>query len=406
MIRNMDKLPAPKSYALNKANVKKFLNAIEDDDVREVMKVLLDNTLHVSYNEFLGQLENIIKQVIILVPVNRPVFVFVDSNFSAYFYKSNYWMFMLIKNAIKTKYSRTIKLISSLDDIRVMNDDMILLIDDCIYSGIQMSNTIEKMINMHNKQIQLMLAVPYISKAGLILIYEKYKNNISINKCKFLLPKNYNIITPLGEYLIENEREKLLETQAQSQAATILSKAKTQAVQKAEKLAGYYHHLDTQIIMKAYPVYFDHKVGRHKSSFPAVYAGIVPNNNNRQILYHIVYECGVGLQIWMSELDEYKAKGLNNKKKLKEIIDNIKYQKQFIKKADLEATVIPLLNNCENVRVHASKHIYESSCPLPPYKRQSTSKNSTFSQSISQKNSFKSVPNISRSVLKRSNKSI
>jgi len=402
----MDKLPAPKSYALNKANVKRFLNAIEDDDVREVIKVLLDNTLHVSYNEFLKQLENIIKQVIHAVPVDRPVFVFVDSNFSAYFYKSNYWMFMLIKNTIKTIYDRSTKLITSLDDTRVMNNDMVLLIDDCIYSGIQMSNTIERMKNIHNKQVQLMLATPYISKAGLILIYEKYKNNASINKCTFLLPNKYNIIKPLGEYLIENERQKLLEMQPQTQSATILSKAKTQAIEKAEKLAGYYYHVNTQIIMEAYPVYFDHKVGQHKSSFPAVYAGIVPNKNNRFILYHIVYECGVGLQYWMSELNEYKVKGLNNKTKLKEIIDNIKLQKQFIKKADLQATIIPLLKNCENFRVHASKHIYESSCPLPPYKRQSTtSKSSTFSQSSSHNYSFRRVPNISRSVLKRSNKS-
>jgi hypoxanthine-guanine phosphoribosyltransferase len=405
----MDKLPAPKSYTLNKTSVKRFLNAIEDDDVREVIKVLLDNTLHISYKEFLKEIENIVKYIITVVPVDRPVFVFVDSNFSAYFYKSNYWMFMLIKNAIKTKYGRSIKLITTLDDTRVIDNDMVLLMDDCIYSGIQMSNTIENMKNTHNKKIQLMLAVPYVSNAGLYIIYEKYKKNFQIkDSCTFLLPKKYNNIKPLGEYLIEHEREKILHTQA-SRSETrqnLQLQAETQATRKAEKLAGYYHHLDKQIIMKAYPVYFDHKVGQHKSSFPAVYAGIVPNYNNERIIYSIVYEAGIGLEIWKSELEQYKKNGVNDEKILQNIIDNINHKKQYLKKGDLKATIIPLLNNCENVRVYASKHIYESSCPVPPYKRSSTSKSSTFSQSISQKNSFRSLPNISRSVLKRSNKSI
>lgn len=405
----MDKLPVPKSYTLNKTNVRMFLAAIENDDVREVIKVLLDNTLHISYKEFLQEVENIVKQIITKVPVDRPVFVFVDSNFSAYFYKSNYWMFMLIKNAIKTKYGRSIKLITTLDDKRVIDNDMVLLMDDCIYSGIQMSDTIEKMKNTQLKKVQLLLAVPYISNAGLSIIDKKYNQNVQIKDiCTFLLPKKYNNIKPLGEYLIEHERKQLLQTRTgRSETRQKLElQAETQAIRKAENLANYYHHLNAQVIMKAYPVYFDHKVGQYMSSFPAVYAGIVPNDNNRDILYHIVYECGVGLQIWMSKLDEYKAKGIRNKKELNDIIDNIKFQKKFIKKADLQATVIPLLNNCENVRVYASKHIYESSCPVPPYKRSSTSKSSTVSQSSSQKPSFRSVPNLSRSVVKRSNKSV
>jgi hypothetical protein len=42
-------------------------------------------------------------------------------------------------------------------------------------------------------------------------------------------------------------------------------------------------------------------------------------------------------------------------------------------------TIIPLLNNCENVKVSASKHIFESSCPLPPYKRANASKSASVS---------------------------
>ena len=375
----MSKLPIPQSYTLNKANVKRFLNAIEDDDIRGTMRTLLDNTIHISYKEFLDQINKIVPQVINYVPTDRPVFVFVDSNFSAYFYKSNYWMFMLIKNTIIHKYDKKIKLVTSLDDKKIQENDIILLIDDCIYSGIQISTTIKNMQNTYNKKLNIMLFVPYVSKAGLILINKEYQSNTQLKKnCAFLIPKSFNIIRPFGEYIEKSQ---------------------------AEKLAGYYHHLNADMIREAYPIYFDHKVAKFRSSFPAVYAGIVPNYNNREQLYYLVSQFLIGLGIGKYDLYEYKKQGVKDEKKLKEILDYIKYNKKLIKQAELKMTIIPLLNNCEDIRVSPSKHIYESSCPAPPYKRASgPTEESMLLQEFASKTkrtSFKSVPNVSRAFSSR-----
>lgn len=340
----MDKLPVPKSHTLNEENVKKFIEAVDNDEVRKIVRIMLNNTVHISYNEFSKQIRRLLPQAITSVVEDRPIFVYVDTNYSEYFYKSNYWMFMMVKSAIKEN-RKQIKLVNTLDDERIINGDIILLIDDCMYSGIQTSNTIANMQNTKNKSVKILLFVPYISKASLELVNEKFADNKQLRNCSLQEPENCKIIIPFGYYI--NEKQ-------------------------AELLADYYPHLSSKWIMEAYPIYFDHKVAKYRSSFPAVYAGIVPNANNRYLLYLMVSQYFIGLDISKNKLENYKRQGFADENKLKELKEYIQYHKKFIKRAELQMTIIPLLNNCENMRVSAAKHIFESSCPVPPYKSQTS----------------------------------
>jgi chaperonin GroEL (HSP60 family) len=134
------------NYKINEENKKLFLEKTAEE-VRPIMKFILDITIHVSYETFVKKIkENLIKLLKEHYKTNNTIFVFL--NRFEYKSKSNYWMYKYILYFLKN-IQEDVKIIFTLEEEEINDNDIILLIDDCIYSGEQMSSTIEKITDYY-----------------------------------------------------------------------------------------------------------------------------------------------------------------------------------------------------------------------------------------------------------------
>ena len=213
----------PLNYEFNKINKQLFLDNTAVD-AREAMEKLLDKIIHVSYYKFIEQIKNNLDKdkVIAQKLENRPIFFYFDKS-HVIFEKSNYWIYTYITQYFNKKNIQTV-LINNNNYNKLQKDDIVLLVDDCIYSGHQITNTINELyhiinINQINKEIKLLLFVPYISVEGLESINRLYKSkkpelniskHIKIKKITNILElhelnsifKYYSKHTELNKYLI------------------------------------------------------------------------------------------------------------------------------------------------------------------------------------------------------------
>jgi hypothetical protein len=324
------------SYSLDQNNVKLFLEKITNPMTKQAIQVLLNNTTHISYEEFANIIKsNILDVVKMLRPDRKIIFAYGDTKLDEFYYKSNYWIFKMIKGYLQ-EYDVKLYFIYDLNNNRIRDDDTVLLIDDCIYSGIQMAKYVSNIQNNESKQLNILLFIPYISKAGEKLVKDAFNKNAAFSKCTLKKLANYKVIVPYSCYATDEE---------------------------AESISSYYVHLSTKIVLEAYPIYFDHKVAKYMSSFPTVYSGIIPNLHNQGVILEItnLYD----------ELDKYdllrfaKEQGENIGYSFETINNILGEIKQLIKDNEKELEIIPLLNNCQNV---IAPDLYDSSCPVPPYK--------------------------------------
>jgi hypothetical protein len=242
------------NYKFNEHNKKLFLENTAED-VRNIMERFLDITIHISYESFIKKIkDNLIQVLKNNYESHNKIFVYIN------YYeinKSNYWIYRYIEYFLKD-LKISVKIIDTLDEEEVKNNDIILFTDDCIYSGLQMSGVIYNIKNTNNKEVKIILFVPYISKYGLNNIKKSYNENTSLNKCKFII-SDHEIIKPLKHFLSEDDINKLF----------------------------YYYNEHYDRASKRYAIYFDHKLGDTLSTFPKIYNGLVPNKNNLDIIKKI-----------------------------------------------------------------------------------------------------------------------
>lgn len=153
----------PLSYKINQINKQLFIEHTADDAKEAVIK-LLNSIIHISYETFIEQIQKNLNEVINYKLDNRPIFIYMNKKDTN---KSSFWMYLLIEKIFKKIYIE-IKLIYDFKE--VIDNDIVLLVDDCIYSGSQISNTIYSLLNKLpvNKRIKLMLFVPYMSLNGFL----------------------------------------------------------------------------------------------------------------------------------------------------------------------------------------------------------------------------------------------
>lgn len=317
------------SYAFNNVNKKKFIEATATD-ARTAVEKLLKNTLHISFNQFITIVRNAFIRILKLLVPSRPIFIYIDTDQGEDFrYKSNYWLYIYL-----TRFApdTTFILISSLDDARVINNDIVLLIDDCIYSGDQMSRSVARLSNKMRKHVQLILFVPYMSIKGLESVRAAHKHNTDLHNIELKTIK-HTIIYPISSFM--NQRE----------AATMFN---------------YYSTLDNPVDiskeLQKYAVYFDHKVGDNVSSFPLFYSGLVPNQKNKKFLNRIsplLYQLQQAEKVYKKQITR------ENEVRYVSLIYKIYSFREYM-------DLYPLLQNCE----HEIKipDFFNSSCPKPPYK--------------------------------------
>jgi len=309
----------PLDHSLNKHNVSKFINA-SDVKVRDICNIIIKNSIHISFETFLTCLNNNINYLLSIVNSKRPIFILVENLlYYDYKFKSNYWIYTYVQNYIKFKTSskRKIILINNLEYEKLKNKDYVIFLDDCVYSGYQMTETISTLKNINKLSLNLYLLISFISEIGLYRIFKQFNDMPNLkNYCTIDINKTYYIISPIYKIL---------------------------TTKQIKLINNFYANLLD--INNLYLIYFDHKLADTASTITLFYLGIIPNNKNKKLL-----------------------------KKLNVILYNIIRNKQyniyqetynnFINNNNFD--IIPIINNCE--KYTKNLNIWSSKCPYPPYK--------------------------------------
>lgn len=303
----------PLVHNFDKKAVKSFIEA-SDDSVKDICRKIINATKYISFEKTLVELNNRIKEYYLKfnkfhIENNRPIFIF-NPDDKYYQYKSNYWFSSYIYNELKKIFNNKIKIIS-ITETNIYNhpeliqDDIIIFPDDCVYSGRQLSSIIYEFANIGNK-FRFYILISYASKEGIELIKKEYlkskkDSDTSFDK-KRLIFSTYIQIPSLRDTISETE---------------------------FNKLSLFYDSLEeNNIDYNTYLIYFDHKLADINSVPTVFYLGVVPNKKNRTIITSPSFS---GL---------YSATNLD---------------------------VIPLIEKCSHYKTKidlASPH-----CPKPPYKK-------------------------------------
>ena len=259
----------PLNHSLNNNLIKEFINA-SDISVQTIIKKIITNTIHISFEEFIISFKNVISQFLNYMKKikqsnkklkDRPIYIFIDKKKENYKQKSNYWLYILLKTFLT---NIQIKKISSFIDSKLKPNDFILFLDDCIYTGTQMSNsiTINSMILTENKLLfNICVLVPFITNIGLNIINKSIIYNTTLDKC------NFNIFY---YKLIDNNTNDILTSI------------------EINTIDNFYFNFEK--FTDKYLIYFDHKLADSVSTIPLFYSGLVPNIYNKNILSNPTFQ--------------------------------------------------------------------------------------------------------------------
>lgn len=248
----------PLDHSLDKKQIKHFID-MSDLKVRNICKKIFKYTIHISFENFLYRLNICINEILDNINLNKPIFIFIPKTlFNDYKNKSNYWLYNYIQNYIKFKISLNEDILIINDIKNNSNDDNIIFIDDCIYSGTQLgAGTILNLNNKKKLKLNLFILVPFISDEGIDYIIQSFNYNETLSKyCDFYICKKAIKILPVFKYLSENEINLIQDF--------------------------YSEHLFN--FKFNYLIYFDHKIADTISTITYFYYGIVPNNKNKKLL--------------------------------------------------------------------------------------------------------------------------
>jgi hypothetical protein len=296
------------SYHLDRDNVKKFI-AASAPDARDAVRKFIKATTHISFETFISYVNTNLEDVVQIVPPGRPLFVYVDEDNK---YKSSYWMYLYLKKLAKVKYNVTIKHIDENSYRHLRDNDILLLVDDCAYTGSQMADTVEY-IHTNKKKLHIILFIPFISDAAVNHINANKKHNDYLKICRFSYLKYVYKIKPLSDYMTVAE------------FSTIF-----------RYTSPYSNPAEAEEEIEKFPIYFDHKLADDVSTFPRIYKGFVPNEWNLEIK-RLIYS------------KEKKIKLLQRKKM------NPKH---------LQQEIDTLIDQYQYYPLFSDKNIY----PMPPYK--------------------------------------
>jgi hypothetical protein len=236
----------PVSHKLNKKNINKFIERT-DDDIQHIVKQILRVTEHISYEYFITLLNKNIEYS--LTYVKRNVMYLYIVNYD------NYWMIEYIQLFMSKKYPYIfVKILENKKDYNRLNDDeFIFLVDDCIYSGTSVCDSMKDILTIKNSNI--MLIISFMTEEGeeaIISSFKKYSKGETL-----MISKYIHYVYPLTNYISINQ------------------------------LAKVYYFYDIFLVkndLLIYPIYFDHSIAGTDKTFTELYSGIVPNMHNKVII--------------------------------------------------------------------------------------------------------------------------
>jgi len=237
----------PLNHSLNKTAIKKFIN-LANPDVKNICKKIFDNTIHISFEKFLIMFNYSIKKFLNFYNSKRPIFILIDTvNYNNYKYKSNFWLYNYFSNFVNHK----IIIIHNLNNKELKNDDTIIILDDCCYTGGQIIDTIEILNNKYNLNLTFYILVPYIS------FFAYFNMNLRFEQLNYNFIINDNLIDiPTCEDFLTTDEINLI--------------------------SKYYSNF--VLFYGTYLIYFDHKLADDISTITLFYLGVIPNDNNKKIL--------------------------------------------------------------------------------------------------------------------------
>lgn len=316
-------IATPLDHSMNLKNKELFIKHTADD-IKDIMQKFFEITIHVSHDEFMQKISTNIQIIKANMKENTNIYVYIDTTLKDYIHgldykhKSNYWVYLYIEMLLKQQYNIDITLIHSLDIIN--EEDIVILCDDCLYTGTQISNTIHNLKTTKKVKFSLIIFAPYMSQTAQQIIVNAIEYNNNIKNCNLIFI-SYQIIYPLKHWF---------------------------TLEDVRKLFAYYADVDIYSQLNKYPIYFDHKIADELSSFPLIYYGYVPNDNNKNI------------NIEQKKIYSDRTLSWNEKQ------DKI---------ANLEKnySIFPILKNCEHINKPYYDFLSESQsnteCPFPPYKQ-------------------------------------
>ena len=231
-----------KSYPLNQEKVKEYLENTEES-IRPILKKLFDNTTHISYQTFKFILYNNFKELIRYCKIRNigVISLYLESiDYDNIIQKSNFWVAQHFYQYLKkNKINIKLNIIYNSDDIKFLDDDeLIVILDDCSYTGTQIYNTLKNDLNV-NKKFNIYIIITFITNAAIKLL--KSVNTTS----NIIISKNNVIIKDFYQYLTDYEKN-----------LTVLKMHFT----------------------NKYPIYFDHKLADSLSTYTSYYSGMVYNS--------------------------------------------------------------------------------------------------------------------------------
>ena len=246
-----------KSYPLNLDNIQKYLAEIRED-VRPIIKKIFEKTKHVSYKTFKFILNANFKEFIHYCSINniKNVYLFFrsyddESEIPDIFKKSNFWIAQhFIQYIKKYKIDLNVLIIYNKEDSYfIKTNEIILVLDDCAYTGQQLSYELQNCINdIKDRKLNLYILITFISEQAI----KRIKDDIRTHNVIF--SKNINIIYPMSKYLTKDELK-------------IITKY---------KIGPKFDGID---VYTNYPIYFDHKLADSLSTFTSIYSGFIPIKN-------------------------------------------------------------------------------------------------------------------------------
>jgi hypothetical protein len=242
-----------KSYPLNKSNVKRYLES-NNPKYQPILKKLFDNTKYISYKTFKFVLYNNFKELVHYCMKNKidVISLYLDKiDYNKITTKSNFWIAQHFYHYLKKrKINIKLNIIYNYADIQYLNDnEFILILDDCAYSGLQLYSVLTSKLNYAKKKFNIYIIITFISnEAAKLLKSAKTNNNI-------ILSPNNIIIKDFFSYLTSNEKKIML----------------------------------TEMLMSnKYIIYFDHKLADLVSTYTNVYSGKIINTN---IIIPVITNC-------------------------------------------------------------------------------------------------------------------
>jgi len=247
-------------YSLDERNIERFLKEC-NEDIRPIIRKLIDNTKYISFREFMRSLFKSVKDLNdVLMEMDKKIIYLYECRC-----KCNEWIFKY--------FNRMIKYLNPEIKVKVINDryknfkddDFIILPFDCLYTGFQITKNTKILCNNNKKRkrIDIYLLSPYISSYGIFNMKNRemekeYHYNLHIGSHK-----------KIDEYLI----------------------TEVLTFREIELLSEYYPQLNPEEedkydsnLENIYFFYFNHKLGDLHSTLTLLYMGVIANSFNRREL--------------------------------------------------------------------------------------------------------------------------